>query len=201
MYLVYSPRAGGVYGLTGSWGLAAEKERPIPELRDATPRQVEEQLRERDIGQQVFVAMWFDDSLCEAREKGFKQGIKWAGYEPYLVDEDKHHSDKLDDRVLVGIRQSRIVVADFTCDTFIREGRTECEGLANGNVHYEAGFAHGLGLPVIYTCREDCKGYLRFDTRQINHILGTDAADLARQLQERLEGQFGRGPVQDVPDA
>ena len=38
-YLVYSPRAGGMYGLTGRWGLAAEKEWDIPELRDATPRQ------------------------------------------------------------------------------------------------------------------------------------------------------------------
>ena len=66
---------------------------------------------------------------------------------------------------------------------------------------YEARFAHGLGRPVIYTCREDCKDYLRFDTRQINHILWTDAADLAQELQERLEGQFGRGTVQEVPDA
>ena len=75
------------------------------------------------------------------------------------------------------------------------------EGRPNGNVHYEAGFAHGLGRPVIYTCREDCKDYLRFDTRQIHHIFWTDADDLACQLQARLEGQFGHGPVQHAPDA
>ena len=160
---------------------------------------VEEQLRERGTGQQVFVAMWFDESLDAAYTEGLKQGIKQADYAPYRVDQDAHHSDKLDDRVLAGIRQSRIVVADFTCDVAnVRRKRT---GLANGNVHYEAGFAHGLGLPVIYTCRQDCKDYLRFDTRQINHIFWTDAADLARQLQARLEGQFGHGPVQHAPDA
>ena len=164
---------------------------------------VEEQLRERGTGQRVFVAMWFDKSLDATYTEGFKQGIAQAGYEPYRVDQDAHHSDKLDDRVLAGIRQSRIVVADFTCEKFIRKGGDKQEGLPNGNVHYEAGFAHGLGLPVIYTCRQDCKAYLRFDTRQINHIFWRDAVDLARQLQARLEGQFGHGPVQPAagPDS
>ena len=162
---------------------------------------VEDQLRERGTGQRVFVAMGFDKSLDAAYTEGLKQGIAQAGYEPYRVDQDAHHSDKLDDRVLAGLRQSRIVVADFTCETFIRKGEDQPEGLPNGNVHYEAGFAHGRDMPVIYTCREDCQDYLRFDTRQINHILWTDAADLARQLQARLEGQFGHGPVQEVPDA
>ncbi len=39
VWVVYSPRAGGVYGLPGKWGLAAEKEWNIPELSGATPRQ------------------------------------------------------------------------------------------------------------------------------------------------------------------
>ena len=163
---------------------------------------VEEQLRERGTGQQVFVAMWFDECLKkEVYKEGFEKGIKEAGYDPKRTDDDTLHSDKLDDRVMADIRQSRIVVADFTCEKFIREGHTECEGRPNANVHYEAGFAHGLDVPVIYTCHESCKGYLRFDTRQINHIFWQDSSDLARQLQERLEGQFGHGPVQHVPDA
>ena len=163
---------------------------------------VEEQLQERSSNEQVFVAMWFDECLKkEVYEGGFKQGIERAGYKAKRTDDDTHHSDKLDDRVMADIRQSRIVVADFTCETFNRNGGTDCEGLPNGNVHYEAGFAHGLGRPVIYTCRDTCKDYLRFDTRQINHIFWTDADDLARQLQARLEGQFEHGPVQHAPDA
>ena len=39
MYLVYSPRAGGVYGLKGSWGVEAERGHPIAQLKDAPPRQ------------------------------------------------------------------------------------------------------------------------------------------------------------------
>ena len=75
------------------------------------------------------------------------------------------------------------------------------EGRPNGNVHYEAGFAQGRDIPVIYTWRADCEPYLRFDTRQINHIFWSDADDLARKLQDCLEGQFGRGTVQEIPDA
>ena len=163
---------------------------------------VEEQLQELSSNEQVFVAMWFDECLKEeAYKEGFAKGIERAGYKAKRTDDDTHHSDKLDDRVLADIRQSRIVVADFTCETFIRKDGDKQEGLPNGNVHYEAGFAHGLGRPVIYTCRDTCKDYLRFDTRQIHHIFWSDAADLARKLQDRLEGQFGRGTVQEIPDA
>lgn len=40
----------------------------------------------------------------------------------------------------------------------------------NANVYYEVGFARGLGIPIIYVCREDCLKYLPFDTKTINHL-------------------------------
>ena len=40
----------------------------------------------------------------------------------------------------------------------------------NANVYYEAGFAHGLKIPVIYLCSEDKVKYLPFDTKTINHL-------------------------------
>ena len=39
VYLVYSPRAGGVYGLQGGWAGLVRREQPIGLLRDATDRQ------------------------------------------------------------------------------------------------------------------------------------------------------------------
>ena len=91
--------------------------------------------------------MWFDECLKEeAYKEGFAKGIERAGYKAKRTDDDTLHSDKLDDRVLADIRQSRIVVADFTCVTFMRNVRRQAvRACANGNVHYEAGFAHGLG--------------------------------------------------------
>ena len=155
---------------------------------------VEAQAQSAGAGRQVFVAMRFASELDSAYEEGFKVGITRAGYEPARLDKQPYHSDKLDDRVLAGIRQSRLVVADFTCAEFTRSGGDAPEGLPNGNVHFEAGFALGLGLPVLYTCQKSHVDYLSFDTRQFNHILWEDAADLAGQLEQRLRGQFGRGP-------
>jgi len=45
----------------------------------------------------------------------------------------------------------------------------------------------GLGIPVIWTCREDHKKNLHFDTRQYNHIFWADEADLFEKLGQRIE--------------
>ena len=72
-----------------------------------------------------------------------------------------------------------MVVADFT------HGRAG----ARGGVYYEAGLARGLGLPVIWTCREDMFDELHFDTRQYPHIGWTEAKldQFQRALKERIE--------------
>src|SRR6266436_6864511 len=62
----------------------------------------------------------------------------------------------------------RFVVADYT-------------GQANG-VYFEAGFALGLGLTVIPTCRADEVPKLHFDIRHLNTLAWTKPADLALKL-------------------
>lgn len=47
---------------------------------------VEEQLREQDSREQVFVAMWFDDSMKPAYECGIAPAIHAAGYNPQRID-------------------------------------------------------------------------------------------------------------------
>lgn len=121
---------------------------------------------------QAFVAMWFDPSLDEAWDKGFKTGIERSRYFRALRVDNVQHNQKIDDRIVAEIRRSGLVVADFTGQ--------------RGGVYYEAGFARGLGLPVISTCREDEKDKLHFDTRQYNHILWASPADLADQLHDRV---------------
>ncbi len=130
-----------------------------------------------------FVAMWFDDSLKEAWEKGIKLGIKDAGYKPVRIDEQEHN-DKIDDRIIAEIRRSRFVVADFT----------QGEDGARGGVYYEAGFAHGLGIKVIFTCREDALQNVHFDTRQYNHIVWKTPEELRKGLADRISAVIGDGP-------
>ena len=132
---------------------------------------------------QAFVAMWFDESMNDAFKKGIKQAIADAGYEPLRIDA-KEHNDKIDDAIIAEIRRSRFIVADFT----------QGEGGASGGVYYEAGFAHGLGLQVIFTCHKDSLKSLHFDTSHYNHIVWNDPEDLKKKLKNRILAVLGEGP-------
>ena len=132
---------------------------------------------------QTFVAMWFDDSMNDAWENGFEPAIVDAGYKPLRIDR-KEHINKIDDEIIAEIRRSRFVVADFTSKP--KEAR--------GGVYYEAGFAHGLNIPVIYTCSEDCLGDVHFDTRQFNHLTWNAPEDLRKNLSRRISAVIGDGP-------
>lgn len=134
---------------------------------------------------QGFVAMWFDKSTDEAWEKGIKLGIKDAGYKPVRIDEQEHN-DKIDDRIIAEIRRSRFIVADFT----------QGEKGARGGVYYEAGFAHGLGIEVFFTCRKDVldNNDIHFDTRQYNHIGWETPEELRKGLADRISAVIGDGP-------
>lgn len=132
---------------------------------------------------QGFVAMWFDDSMIEAYEKGIGPGIEDAGYSPLPINR-KEHINKIDDEIIAEIRRSRFVVADFT------HGDTG----PRGGVYYEAGFALGLGIPVFFTCRKDILDKIHFDTRQYNHILWETHAELRKALADKISAVIGDGP-------
>ena len=68
---------------------------------------------------------------------------------------------------------------------------------ARGGVYYEAGFAHGLGLEVIFSCRKGMvKDKLHFDTRQYYHIVWETPDDLRIGLLNRIRSRIGDGPGQ-----
>ena len=124
---------------------------------------------------QAFVAMWFDESMDKAYEEGIRPGIEDAGYRPLRIDR-KPDVDKTDDEIIAEIRRSRFLVADFTHGD---------EG-ARGSVYFEAGFAHGLSVPVIYTCHSDAVDKLHFDTRQYAHIVWDTPVELRNGLRQRI---------------
>lgn len=121
---------------------------------------------------QVFVAMCFEPSLEAAWKEGFKKAIEETGYKPVRIDLQEHN-EKICDIIIAEIRKSRFLVADFTGH--------------RGGVYYEAGFAKGLGMEVIWTCREIDLENAHFDTRQYNHIVWKDEKDLWEKLKRRIE--------------
>lgn len=138
---------------------------------------------------QGFVAMWFASDMADAYDQGLAPGIEDAGYRPMRIDR-KEHNNKIDDEIIAEIRRSRFLVADMTCPV-AEDPSGETFAIPRGGVYYEAGFAQGLGIPVIWSAREDTVGYLHFDTRQYSHILWKDAADLREKLRVRIGAVLG----------
>ena len=121
----------------------------------------------------VFVAMWFDSSMDEAWGKGIEPAITEAGFKPVRIDQNEK-LNKIDDKIIAEIRRSRFVVADFTYGKIDDKNLPIKNRGARGGVYYEAGFARGLGIDVVFTCRKDMIETVHFDTRQFPHIIWTN---------------------------
>jgi hypothetical protein len=132
---------------------------------------------------QAFVAMWFDDTMNSAYEQGIHPAILETGFSPLRIDK-KEHSNKIDDEIIAEIRRSQFLVVDFT----------HGEDGTRGGVYYEAGFAHGLNVPAIFTCKTEQISLVHFDTRQFNHIVWDSPKDLRQKLVVRIPAVIGWGP-------
>lgn len=127
----------------------------------------------------AFVAMSFAENLDIAWAEGFEPALRDAGWEPVRMDR-LHHNERIDDRILAEIRRSGLVIADFTGQ--------------RAGVYFEAGFALGLGIPVIWTVHQTELADVHFDTRQYNHIDWGTPADLRRRLHDRLVATIATPP-------
>ena len=161
----------------GRYAVAADGFRRMDELRQSAPPT-----------DQVFMAMWFNNATDEAYEDGIAKGIRDAGYRPMRIDR-KEHANRIDDEIIAEIRRSRFLIADFTCE--VLDSDDGPVGVARGGVYYEAGFAQGLGTPVIWTVGEDQIELIHFDTRQYNHITWATPPELREKLYHRIGAMFG----------
>ena len=140
-------------------------------------QKVESMARPNLQSRQAFVAMWFDESLNEIFTKGIAPLEEDTGFKMYRVDQEPFN-EKICDRIIADIRKCRFFVADIT-------------GLRRA-VFFEAGYAMGLGLPVIFTCRKGTRIKGGFDTRQYNHIVWKNAEDLKSKLKDRILATIGK---------
>ena len=124
--------------------------------------------------------------MDEPIREGIKPVLRKFGYKIIWMKE-LQHNEPIDDRIFAEIRRSSLMVADFT-------------GMRS-SVFYEAGFAAGLGIPVIFTCDKTEKEEVEkhFDTRQIIHMFWSDSNDLSRQLTDRIGATIS--PTPKTPDS
>lgn len=120
----------------------------------------------------VFVAMNYSDGLKDLFEKAIKPACDECDLNAIKIGLVEHN-EKICDKIISEIKNSRLLIADFTNQ--------------RQNVYFEAGFALGLGIRVIWTCSEKDKDNLHFDTRQYKHIFWKNFKDLQMQLVNRIK--------------
>jgi len=123
---------------------------------------------------QIFIAMKFKDmnNIYDA----IYRAIEDAQFIPLRIDK-KEHINQIANEIQYEISQSGLVVADVTGQ--------------NQGVYFEAGYAMGLNIPVIWTCNEREIDEIHFDTRQYNTILWKDENDLYEKLKNRIIAIMG----------
>ena len=132
---------------------------------------VEQLYKKTPKGNQCFIAMWFSSELDYTYLSSIEPAILETGYKPLRIDK-KEHNDKIDDQIIAEIRRSSLLIADFTGQ--------------RGGVYFEAGFALGLGIPVIWTCHKDHINDCHFYTNHYNHIVWTSPEELKEKLKNRI---------------
>ena len=111
----------------------------------------------------AFMAMKYGESeLDKVFNDVLKPSSAQSGFDLFRLDEVPH-AGLIDDRMRVAIQNSDFLIADLTH--------------ANPGAYWEAGYAEGLGKPVIYTCKKqifDTKK-THFDTNHHLTVLWDDA--------------------------
>jgi len=165
-------------------------------------QRIEELQRPNSDSSQCFVAMWFDENgkMKDTRE-AIRCAIEKSGYFPRIIDE-KHHTERNDDEIIKEIRRSKFMVADLTCGVVTESTKSDADkdptekehDVVRGSVYYEAGFAHGLGLPVIFTGKKGVKPH--FDVAHYNRIIWKDGNldEFGENLTNKIEALFNHGP-------
>jgi nucleoside 2-deoxyribosyltransferase len=118
----------------------------------------------------VFVAMSFDKSM-ESIRMSIKRAIEEAGLEPILIDEVEH-INYIPLEIQNKIKNSGLLVVELTTQ--------------NHGAYFEAGYAMGLNIPIVWCCKDDDKANLHFDIRQYNNILWKNEDELSERLKNRL---------------
>lgn len=163
-------------------GRSSDKALALPTwITPAGLARIEELDQKHPDSKQGFIAMWFGEEVGESLHPAIRSSIEAAGYDPHRVD-DGDYIGRIDNKIMVEIKRSRFIVADFT------EQR--------GGVYFEAGFAMGLAIPVIWTCHKDHVENLHFDIRQYNCLVWDEENldDFKDKLTARIENVIGHGP-------
>lgn len=126
-----------------------------------------------------FIAMSFGYAERHLLEDALTSSCNDAGWKAQTIDRQEYVGGIVD-AIIARINEARFVVADLT------EHK-------NG-VYFEAGYALGRGIPVIFTLKDspDEKEKVHFDVQHLNQIRWKDYDDLKLKLSNRLKAILPR---------
>jgi nucleoside 2-deoxyribosyltransferase len=130
----------------------------------------------------AFVGMSFHPALTPVYRTAIQPAINSAGYKVERLDHTRHN-EEIVHKILADIRRAHFVVVDLTTQ--------------NQGAYFEAGYAMGLGRPVIRTVRKDELKAVHFDQKHYNCLLWEPEKlpQFRFELQQWIEATVGRGPV------
>lgn len=113
------------------------------------------------IGRKAFMAMEYRDPVLDRIVNDhFRLAVEHTGFVLRRLD-DEPRAGLIDDRLRVEIQSARFLIVDLTHK--------------NAGAYWEAGYAEGLGKPVIYTCEKSrFREASHFDTNHHLHVLWTE---------------------------
>jgi hypothetical protein len=121
-----------------------------------------------------FVAMKFSDDMVAFYENGIKKAIESTGFRSIRVDQEHAANEQtINDFIISSIKQSRFCVADLTHKSH--------------GAYFEAGYALGRGLKVIYTCRRDHFENVHFDLKNMQIIQYDTPDELCEALRLKIQ--------------
>ena len=137
--------------------------------------QFEELRRGTPSGHKAFMAMEYGDPILDRLVNDhFRAAVRETGFDLRRLD-DEPRAGLIDDRLRVEIQSSRFLIVDLTH--------------RNAGAYWEAGYAEGLGKPVIFTCQEaKFAEASHFDTNHHFHVLWNerDPQTAAKQLKASI---------------
>lgn len=127
----------------------------------------EELKRGKTSGRRAFMAMPFGKADLEPTWLDtLRAAVKATGFTLHRVD-DNPKPGSIDDQIRLQIKQARFLIVELTH--------------ANNGAYWEAGYAEGLGKPVIYSCHKDHKPHFDVD-HSLRIVWGADTMDDAAKL-------------------
>ena len=142
----------------------------------------EQIVRGNQSSNKVFVAIEYHNDYRKTMDLAITPACDACGFQAFLAS-DTEHNHNINDEMIVDIKRSKFIISDFTNN--------------NEGAYYEAGYAEGLGLPVIKCCHKDSIDKLHFDVNHDKFIVYSDLSDYKNQLKTRIRATITKAILED----